>query len=119
VHGSMVAFLEVSATTGVKIFHTLYVTSLLVNSNESFHLVAFGPKKLNIFDDVWRIRDVYPRSRILIFTHPGSRILDPKRATKDRCEKIFFVKPNIWPNFPRSIEDFTQKIVTKPSKIWV
>jgi hypothetical protein len=23
---------------------------------------------------VWRIRDVYPGSRILIFTHPGSRI---------------------------------------------
>jgi hypothetical protein len=26
---------------------------------------------------VWRIRDVYPGSRILIFTHPGSRISDP------------------------------------------
>jgi hypothetical protein len=26
---------------------------------------------------VLRIRDVYPRSRILIFTHPGSRVLDP------------------------------------------
>ncbi len=25
---------------------------------------------------VWRIQDVYPRSRILIFTHPGSRISD-------------------------------------------
>jgi hypothetical protein len=25
---------------------------------------------------VLRIRDVYPRSRILIFTHPGSRILN-------------------------------------------
>ncbi len=25
---------------------------------------------------VWRIRDVYPGSRILIFTHPGSRIPD-------------------------------------------
>ena len=24
-----------------------------------------------------------------------------------------------WPNFPRIIEVFTQKIVTKPSKIWV
>jgi hypothetical protein len=49
---------------------------------------------------VWRIRDVYPGSRILIFTHPGSRIPDlgsqipdPKTATKDRGEKIFFVKP--------------------------
>ncbi len=47
---------------------------------------------------VLRIRDVYPGSRILIFTHPGSRILDPrsriqKTATKDRGEKFFFVKP--------------------------
>jgi hypothetical protein len=33
---------------------------------------------------VWRIRDVYPGSRILIFTHPGSRISDP--GTKN-CNK--------------------------------
>jgi hypothetical protein len=36
---------------------------------------------------VLRIRDVYPGSRILIFTHPGSRIPDPKTATKERGEK--------------------------------
>jgi hypothetical protein len=51
---------------------------------------------------VLRIRDVYPGSRILIFTHPGSRISDPgsrvpdpKTVTKERMrdEKIFFVKP--------------------------
>ncbi len=36
---------------------------------------------------VLRIRDVYPGSRILIFTHPGSRISDPKTAMKDRGEK--------------------------------
>jgi hypothetical protein len=36
---------------------------------------------------VLRIRDVYPGSRILIFTHPGSRIPDPKTATKERDEK--------------------------------
>jgi hypothetical protein len=48
---------------------------------------------------VLRIRDVYPGSRILIFTHPGSRIPDlgsripdPKTATKERGEKNFFVK---------------------------
>ncbi len=29
-----------------------------------------------LFYPVWRIRDVYPGSRILIFTHPGSRIPD-------------------------------------------
>jgi hypothetical protein len=45
---------------------------------------------------VLRIGDVYPGSRILIFTHSGSRILDlgswipdPKTATKERGEKKF------------------------------
>jgi hypothetical protein len=32
-------------------------------------------------------------SRILIFTHPGSRIPDPKTATKERGEKKFDVIP--------------------------
>jgi hypothetical protein len=45
------------------------------------------------FFTVWRIRDVYPGSRILIFTHPGSRIPDPKTATKERGEKKFEVIP--------------------------
>jgi hypothetical protein len=39
------------------------------------------------------IRDVYPGSRILIFTHPRSRIPDPKTANKDRGEKKFVVIP--------------------------
>jgi hypothetical protein len=51
---------------------------------------------------VWRIRDVYPGSRILNFAHPGSRISDPgsripdlgsriqdQKATKERDEKKF------------------------------
>jgi hypothetical protein len=42
---------------------------------------------------VWRIRDVYPWSRILIFTHPGSRISDPKTAKKEGGEKKFVVIP--------------------------
>jgi hypothetical protein len=44
---------------------------------------------------VWRIRDVYPGSRILILpiTDPGSRIPDPKTATKERGEKKFGVIP--------------------------
>jgi hypothetical protein len=48
---------------------------------------------------VLRIRDVYPGSRILIFTHPGSRIPDlgsripdPKTGRKERGEKKIFVK---------------------------
>jgi hypothetical protein len=32
-------------------------------------------------------------SRILIFTHPGSRIPDPKTATKERGEKKLVVMP--------------------------
>ena len=47
---------------------------------------------------VLRIQDVYPGSRILIFSHPGtrisdpgSRIPDPKTATKERGEKKIVV----------------------------
>jgi hypothetical protein len=89
---------------------------------------------------VLRIRDVYPGSRILNFTHPGSRIPDPKTATKERGEKKILchtflcshkfhklghyfsfevLKKKIWSNFHRIIELFTQKIVTKLSKVWV
>jgi hypothetical protein len=53
-----------------------------------------------MFPSVWRIRDVYPGSRILIFTHPGSRIPDlgsripdSKTAIKERGEKKFDVIP--------------------------
>ncbi len=71
---------------------------------------------------------------------PGSRIPDPITATKDRGEKEIcchtflcshkfqkiqnyfsfeMLKKKIWANFQRIIELFTQKIVTKLSKIWV
>jgi hypothetical protein len=42
-----------------------------------------------------RIRDVYPGSRILILPipDPGSRLPDPKTATKERGEKKFDVIP--------------------------
>ncbi len=101
---------------------------------------------------VLRIRDVYPGSRILIFTHPGSRIPDlgsripdlgsriqkqqQKRGVRKKiwchtflcCHKFhklehYFsfevLKKKIWSNFHRIIELFTQKIVTKLSKVWV
>ncbi len=55
---------------------------------------------------VWRIRDVYPGSRILIFTHPGSRITDPKTAMKDRGEKKFVVIPFFWRHKFHKIELF-------------
>jgi hypothetical protein len=86
-----------------------------------------------------RIPDVYPGFRILIFTHPGSRIPDPKTATKERGEKNMMsylfcslkfhktenyftfemLKKKIWASFQRITELFTQKFVTKLSKIWV
>ena len=78
---------------------------------------------------VLRIRDVYPRSRILIFSHPGSQIPDPKTATKERGEKKIcchnflcshkfhkianyfsfeLLKKKMWANFQRIIELFNQ-----------
>jgi hypothetical protein len=85
---------------------------------------------------VLRIRDVYPGSRILIFTHPGSRIQkqQQKRGVKKNVVIPFYVATNftklqiilvlvlkkkIWANFQRIIELFTQKIITKLSKIWI
>ncbi len=83
-----------------------------------------------------RIRDVYPGSWILIFTHPGSRIQnqEQKRGAKKKFVVIFFVATNFTKlqiisifyveeknlaNFKKIIELFTQKIVTKLAKIWV
>jgi hypothetical protein len=67
---------------------------------------------------VLRIRDVYPRSQILIFSHPGSRIPDPKTATKERGSHKFhkianyfsfeLLKKKIWANFQRIIELLNQ-----------
>jgi hypothetical protein len=86
---------------------------------------------------VLRIRDVYPGSWILSFTHPRSRIQNQqqKRGVKKICchtilcsHKIHKIvnyfsfkvlKKKIWANFQRIIELFTQKIVTKLYKIWV
>ncbi len=84
-----------------------------------------------------RIRDVYPGSRILIFNHPESRIQkqQQKRGVNKICCHTFFcghkfnnienyfifemLKEKIWAKFQRIIELFTQKVVTKLSKILV
>ncbi len=76
-------------------------------------------------------------SRILIFTHPGSRNQkqQQKRGMKKNCVIPFLcshkfhkienyfsfevLKKKIWVIFQRIIELFTQKIVTKLWKIWV
>jgi hypothetical protein len=84
---------------------------------------------------VLRILDVYPGSRILIFTHPGSKNSSKREESKKICchtiscshkfhkiENYFIfemLKKIIWANFQRIIEPFTQKIVNKLSKMWV
>ncbi len=52
------------------------------NDNESTYLQS-----------VLRIRDVYPGSWFLPIPDPGSRIPDPKTATKERGDKKFVVIP--------------------------
>jgi hypothetical protein len=42
---------------------------------------------VNRFTAVWQIQDVYPGSRILIFTHPGSRISDPGSKNSNKRER--------------------------------
>jgi hypothetical protein len=98
------------------------------------------PDPKEIFAYPHSVADTGCLSRILIFTHPGSQISDPKTGTKERGRKKFVVIPffcshkfhkivnyfifemlkkKIWANFQRIIELLTQKIVTKLSKIWV
>jgi hypothetical protein len=79
---------------------------------------------------------------MLIFTHPGSWILDlgskkqqQKRGAKKICCNTFYcshkfhkivnyfifetLKKKNWASFQRILELFTQKIVTRVSKIWI
>ena len=83
-----------------------------------------------------RIRDLYPRSLILIFSHPGSWIQNSNKREgwkKISCHNFLFsqkfnkianyfsfelLKKKIWANFQRIIELFTKKIVKKLLKIW-
>ncbi len=84
-----------------------------------------------------RIRDVYHGSRILSFTHSGSRILTQQQKTVVKkfvvipffCSHKFHklenylifevLKKKIWANLQRILELFTQRIVTMRSNIWV
>jgi hypothetical protein len=61
---------------------------------------------------VWRIRDVYPGSPILIFTYPGSGIPDLGSRIQKQQQKT-----GVKNFFCQTV--FTQKIFTKPSKMWV
>ena len=63
---------------------------------------------------VLRIRDVYPGSRILIFTHPGSRIPDPKTAIKERGEKKLIVIPFLCSHkFHKIVNYFSFEVLKK------
>jgi hypothetical protein len=53
---------------------------------------------------VLRIRDVYPGSRILIFTHPGSRI--QKQEEKRGVEKIFLSNIFLLPQISQNVKLF-------------
>ncbi len=60
----------------------------------------FGRNFLIIYlqvNAVLRIRDVYPGSRILIFTHPGSRISDPGSRIQKQLQKRGVKKIDVIP----------------------
>jgi hypothetical protein len=99
----------------------------------------FPPVSLVLLISVASVADQGCLSRIPDPDFYPYRIPDPKTAMKDRVKKICchtfffgainFIKLNyfifemlnkkIWANFQRIIELFTQKIITKLSKIWV
>ncbi len=104
----------------------------------SITMQIWTPRSLLVL--VTNVADSGCLSRIRDPDFHTSRIPDPKTATKERGEKIFFfhtfffshkfhkiesyfifemLKKKIWVNFPRIIEVFTQKTFTKLSKIWV
>ncbi len=61
---------------GFTIFLVFELLIILIIIN-NFH--SLTEKNYHGLNAVWRIRDVYPGSRILIFTHPGSRIQKQQR----------------------------------------
>ncbi len=120
-------------------FLCLFCNKRICNSQK--FVVRMSKVRMYVPVSVLRIRDVYPGSRILIFTHPGSRISDPGSKNSNKWEgwkkischnflcihkflkianysSLGVLKKKIWANFQRIIELFTQKIVTKLSKIW-
>ncbi len=105
-----------------------------LNSKHMYFLLFHENFNMQSKIPVWRIRDVYPRSRILIFTHSRCRIPDlgsriQKFSHNFLCSHKFHkignyfsfevLKKKIGANFQRIKKLFTTKIVTKLSKIWV
>ncbi len=98
----------ISSDTGAQFTSNIWDSLCLLLQIRHQPTTAYHPQA------VWRIWDVYPKSRILIFIHPGSRIPDlgsripdlgsripdlgsripdPKTATKEKGEKKFDVIP--------------------------
>ncbi len=96
------------------------------------HCDRTGYFQLTGWESVLRTRDIYPGSRI---SDPRSKNSNKREGWKKCCCHNFFfslkchkiehyfsfevLEKKIWANFPRIIELFPQKIVTKLSKIWV
>jgi hypothetical protein len=84
---------------------------------------------IQVVDPGTSVADPGCLSRILILTHPGSRIQKQlqKRGVKNLvvkhfCSHIFYfwiAQEKIWAKFQRIMEIFNQKVVTKFSKIWI
>jgi hypothetical protein len=103
---------------------------MYINVNYSFRITLLEviiEISLKLYVSVLQIRDVYPGSRI--------QKQQQKRGVQKICCYTFLcrhkflkienyfcfevLKKKIWTNFQRIIEFFTQKIVSKLSKIWV
>jgi hypothetical protein len=118
---------------------TLYPSFVVISCPEPGGYAYSGSGRYKSFLSVLRIRDVYPGSRILIFTPLGSWIPDPKQQQKRGvrkfcchtflCSHKFYktenyftfdmLKKKMWANFQRIMELFTQIFVTTLSKICV
>ncbi len=71
------------------------------NATQLFTDTGFSLTQIPMLKTVLRIRDVYPGSRILIFTHSGSRIQkqQQKRGVKKNLLSNLFLKPQISQNW--------------------
>ncbi len=83
--------------TGIPLLRFFNFFNILRNSDNNsedkknwqfFHNICIELKSQSKDYSVLRIRDVYPVSRILIFTHPGSRISDPGSRISDLGSRI-------------------------------